>query len=239
MKEFNPPFRLLLGPGPSEVDPRVLKAMSQSMVNHMDPVFWAMMDNIQGGLRGVFETDNPVTLPISGSGTAAMEAAMVNMIEPGDPILICSAGIFGDRMVQIANRARARIETVEAPLGEVITADQVRQAIEKRRPKLVAFTHVETSTGVAQPIGPLAELLRDDDIITVTDAVASLAGQSVSVDTNGLDFVYGGSQKCLGCPPGLAPVTLSENALRRPRVTQSPGSKLVPGSIHDPEVLGQ
>ena len=215
MKEFNPPFRILLGPGPSDVEPRVFKAMSQTLVSHMDPVFVEVMNEIQKGLRGVFKAENPLTLPISGTGTAGMEAAMVNMIEPGDPVLVCSSGFFADRMAQIANRAGGQVQVVKAPLGEAVTPDQLRQAIERMRPKVVAFVHVETSTGVAQPIEPLAQLLRDDDIVTIVDSVASLAGQPVDVTANGLDFVYSGSQKCLSCPPGLAPVTLSPNAVRR------------------------
>ena len=215
MKEFNPPFRILLGPGPSDVEPRVFKAMSQTLVSHMDPVFVEVMNEIQKGLRGVFKAENPLTLAISGTGTAGMEAAMVNMIEPGDPVLVCSSGFFADRMAQIANRAGGQVQVVKAPLGEAVTPNQLRQAIERMRPKVVAFVHVETSTGVAQPIEPLAQLLRDDDIVTIVDSVASLAGQPVDVTANGLDFVYSGSQKCLSCPPGLAPVTLSPNAVRR------------------------
>jgi alanine-glyoxylate transaminase/serine-glyoxylate transaminase/serine-pyruvate transaminase len=222
VKEFNPPFRILLGPGPSDVEPRVLKAMSQTLVSHLDPIFVEVMNDIQKGLQDVFKVDNPLTLPISGTGTAGMETAMVNMIEPGDEILVCSAGFFADRMVQIANRARAQVQIIEASAGEAITADQLRKAIEKKRPKVVAFVHVETSTGVAQPIEPLAELLRDDDIVTIVDAVASLGGQPVDVAANGLDFVYSGGQKCLGCPPGLAPVTLSPNAVQRLRSRKVP-----------------
>ena len=222
MKEFNPPFRILLGPGPSDVDPRVLKAMSQTLVSHLDPVFVDVMDEIQKGLRDVFQAENPLTLPVSGTGTAGMETAMVNMIEPGDAVLVCSAGFFADRMLQIAHRAGGEVEIVEASPGEAVTPDQLRQAIEKKRPKVVAFVHVETSTGVAQPIEPLAQLLGDDDIITIVDAVASLGGQPVDVAANGLDFVYSGSQKCLSCPPGLAPVTLSPNAIRRLRSRKEP-----------------
>ncbi len=222
MKEFNPPFRILLGPGPSDVEPRVLSAMSRALVSHLDPIFIEIMDDIQKGLQSVFEVENPLTLPISGTGTAGMEAAMVNMVEPGDAVLVCSAGFFADRMVQIAKRAGGDVQIVEAPLGEAVTADQLRRALKKKRPKVVAFVHVETSTGVAQPIEPLAQLLGDDDIVTIVDAVASLAGQPVEAETNRLDFVYSGSQKCLSCPPGLAPVTLSANAVRRLRSRRVP-----------------
>ena len=221
MKEFNPPFRILLGPGPSDVHPRIFRAMTKTLVSHMDPVFMEVMDDIQKGLRYVFEAENALTLPISGSGTAGMEAAMVNMIEPGDRVLVCSAGFFGERLRQIAGRAGGQVQMIEAPLGKAVTLDQLRQAIEKKRPKVVALAHVETSTGLAQPLEGLAQLL-GDDILTIVDAVASLGGQSVNVAANGLDFVYSGTQKCLGCPPGLAPVTLSEKASRRLRSRKVP-----------------
>ena len=180
------------------------------------------MDDIQKGLRYVFEAENALTLPIPGTGTAGMETAMVNMIEPGDRVLVCSAGFFGERLVQIASRAGGQVQMVEAPMGEAVTPDQVKKAIEQTRPKVVAIAHVETSTGVAQPIRGIAELLQDDDIITIVDAVASLGGHPVNVAANGLDFVYSGSQKCLSCPPGLAPVTLSENAGRHLRSRKVP-----------------
>lgn len=215
MKEFNVPFRILMGPGPSNVDPRVLRAMSQTMLSHLDPVFIRVMDDVQDGLRQVFRTRSPITLPISGTGTAGMEAAMVNMIEPGDTVLVCTAGYFADRMAEIAERAGGRVQRLEAPWGRVFEADQVRKAVDRHRPKVVAFVHVETSTGVSQPIEPLAEVLNRDDIITIMDCVASLAGEPIDVEGNGLDFVYSGSQKCLSCPPGLAPITLSEKAIRR------------------------
>ncbi len=196
--------------------------MTKTMVSHMDPIFMEVMDDIQEGLRYVFETENALTLPISGSGTAGMEAAMVNMIEPGDPVLVCSAGFFGERLRQIADRAGGHVQMVEAPLGKAVTPDQLRQAIEKRRPKVVALAHVETSTGLAQPLEGLAQLLREDDIFTIVDAVASLGGQPVKVADNELDFVYSGTQKCLGCPPGLAPVTLSRKAGRQLRSRKVP-----------------
>lgn len=216
MKEFNAPFRILMGPGPSDCDPRVLRAMSNSLVSHLDPVFIGVMDDVQSGLQNVFETNSPITLPISGTGTAGMETAMVNMIEEGDNVVVCTAGFFADRMEAIAERAGGNVRRVEAPWGEAVRPEQLRKAIDEHRPKVVAFVHVETSTGVCQPLEPLAEVLRDrDDIVTIVDCVASLAGQPIDVRTNGLDFVYSGSQKCLSVPPGLAPITLSEKAIRR------------------------
>lgn len=215
MKEFNAPHRILMGPGPTNVHPRVLNALSQTMLSHLDPVFIRVMDDVQDGLRNVFRTKSPLTLPISGTGTAGMEAAMVNMIEPGDSVLVCTAGYFADRMAEIAGRAGGQVHRLEAPWGTVFEASQVKRAVDQYRPRVVAFVHVETSTGTAQPIEPLAEVLNRDDIITIMDCVASLAGQPIDVAGNGLDFVYSGSQKCLSCPPGLAPITLSDKAIRR------------------------
>ena len=212
-----------MGPGPSDCDPRVLRAMSNSMVSHLDPVFIGVMDDIQSGLRSVFETSSPITLPISGTGTAGMETAMVNMIEPGDNVVVCTAGFFADRMEAIAERAGGNVRRVEAPWGQTVRPEQLRKAIEEHRPTVVAFVHVETSTGVCQSLEPLAEVLRDrDDIVTIVDCVASLAGQPIDVHLNGLDFVYSGSQKCLSVPPGLAPITLSEKAIRRLSARRTP-----------------
>ena len=228
MNEFNAPFRILMGPGPSDCDPRVLRAMSNSMVSHLDPVFIGVMDDVQSGLRSVFETSSPITLPISGTGTAGMETAMVNMIEPGDNVVVCTAGFFADRMEAIAERAGGNVRRVEAPWGQAVRPEQLRKAIEEHRPTVVAFVHVETSTGVSQPIEPLAEVLRDrDDIVTIVDCVASLAGQPIDVHQNGLDFVYSGSQKCLSVPPGLAPITLSEKAIQRLSARLTPVQSLL------------
>ena len=222
MKEFNAPFRILMGPGPSNVDPRVLRAMSQTMLSHLDPVFIRVMDDVQDGLRRVFDTKSPITLPISGTGTAGMETAMVNMVEPGDTVLVCSAGYFANRMAEIAQRAGGKVRLLEAPWGKVFEAHEVKAAVDRYRPRVVAFVHVETSAGTSQPIGPLAEVLNREDIITIVDCVASLAGQPIDVAGNGLDFVYSGSQKCLSCPPGLAPITLSEKAITRLNTRAAP-----------------
>jgi alanine-glyoxylate transaminase/serine-glyoxylate transaminase/serine-pyruvate transaminase len=216
MNEFNAPFRILMGPGPSDCDPRVLRAMSHTLVSHLDPVFINVMNDVQKGLQGVFDTDSPLTLPISGTGTAGMETAMVNMIEPGDSVVVCTAGFFAERMGAIARRAGGNVQRVEAPWGQTINPALLKDAIEKHRPSVVAFVHVETSTGVSQPIAPLADVLQDrDDIVTIVDCVASLAGQPIDVKKYGLDFVYSGSQKCLSVPPGLAPITLSGKAIKR------------------------
>ena len=215
-KEFHAPFRVLLGPGPSDVDPRVMDALSQSVLSHMDPVFEGeVMDVLQDGLRMVFEAENTLTLPISGTGTAGMEAALVNMIEPGDSVLICSSGFFAGRMADIAERAGGRVTRLEAEWGEVFEPEQISRAIDECKPCVLGFVHVETSTGVAQPLEPLAEICGRGDIVSIVDAVASLGGQPLAAAKNNLDFVYSGSQKCLSCPPGLAPVSLSDKAIRK------------------------
>ena len=204
MNEFNAPFRILMGPGPSDCDPRVLRAMSQALVSHLDPVFIEVMNDVQAGLQAVFDTDSPLTIPISGTGTAGMETAMVNMIEPGDSVLVCTAGFFAERMEAIAQRAGGNVHKVEAPWGQSVDPEDLKKAIDKHLPKVVAFVHVETSTGVSQPIEHLSEVLRErEDIVTIVDCVASLAGQPIDVRKNRLDFVYSGSQKCLSVPPGL------------------------------------
>ena len=223
MKEFNAPFRILMGPGPSIVDPRVLRALSQSLVSHMDPSFEDdVMDNVQAGLRSVFAANNALTLPISGTGTAGMETALVNMIEPGDSVLLCANGFFANRMGEIAERVGGNVTVLEAEWGRAFEADEISRAIDKHKPKVLGLVHVETSTGVQQPLEPLREIFGRDDIVTIVDAVASLGGQPVSVSENQIDFAYSGSQKCLSCPPGLAPVSLSDKAVRRLEQRRTP-----------------
>jgi alanine-glyoxylate transaminase/serine-glyoxylate transaminase/serine-pyruvate transaminase len=194
VKEFNAPFRILLGPGPSIVDPRVLRALSQSLVSHMDPSFEDdVMNNVQEGLRRVFAANNAVTLPISGTGTAGMETALVNMIEPGDSVLLCANGFFANRMGEIAERVGGNVTVLEAEWGRAFEADEISRAIDKHKPKVVGLVYVETSTGVQQPLEPLRETFGRDDIVTIVDAVASLGGQPVSVSENQIDFAYSGS----------------------------------------------
>lgn len=213
--EFHPPRRVLLGPGPSDVDPRVLQAMAQPLLSHLDPRFIQLMDDVQEMLRTVFQTRNMITLPISGTGSAGMEAALFNAIEPGDSVLICTAGYFGDRMAEIAERTGGRIERLQGEWGRTFDSSQIRTAIDRVKPRVVGLVHVETSTGVVQPLEPLGDLFSRNDIVWILDAVASLGGHPVGADRNQLDIVYSGSQKCLSCPPGLAPITLSEKASRQ------------------------
>ncbi len=210
--DLSPSPRLLLGPGPSMVHPRVLRAMATPLLGHLDPEFLAIMDEIQGLLRMVFETENPLTVPISGTGTAGMEAALCNFIEEGDPVLICVNGFFGERMVDMAERYRADVRRIDAPWGEVFSARQVDEALRARPAKLVAIVHAETSTGALQPLEEIAEVVHRHGALLLVDAVTSLGGISVGVDRVGIDICYSGTQKCLSCPPGLAPLTVSPRA---------------------------
>jgi alanine-glyoxylate transaminase/serine-glyoxylate transaminase/serine-pyruvate transaminase len=210
---FNPGERLLLGPGPSPVHPRVLRALSAPLLGHLDPEFLAMMTEIQLKLRQVFLTSNKLTIPISGTGSAGMEACFVNFIDPGDPVLVCIAGVFGQRMRDVAERCGARVTTVEAPWGSPVELSGILEAVRKHSPKIVAIVHAETSTGVLQDVESLGHELAPSDALFLVDCVTSLGGVPVRIDEWGVDIAYSGTQKCLGAPPGLAPVTISDRAL--------------------------
>jgi alanine-glyoxylate transaminase/serine-glyoxylate transaminase/serine-pyruvate transaminase len=208
----NPP-RLLLGPGPSMVHPRVLRAMASPMIGHLDPYFLQVMETTQTLLRYVFGTSNDLTIPISGTGSAAMESSLANVIEPGDPVLICINGYFGHRMQDMANRYGAQVHTLEKPWGEVFEAGEVGQALATNPAKVVALVHAETSTGALQPLAEIAAVVHEAGALFLVDAVTSLGGVPVEVDRNGLDICYSGSQKCLSCPPGLGPITFGPRAV--------------------------
>src|SRR5215471_15326699 len=210
---FHPPKRLLLGPGPSPVEDRVLEAMSAPVLGHLDPLFLRCMDDIQEMLRYVFETSNMVTVPISATGSAGMEAALVNIIEPGDQIVVCIHGVFGERMLDIVERAGGKPVIVRAEWGQAIDRKNIEAAFDSSKPRALAIVHAETSTGVLQDLSGLADLAHTRNALLVVDAVTSLGGHPVGVDRNGIDVCYSGTQKCLGAPPGLAPVTFSERAL--------------------------
>ncbi len=210
--DLNPSPRLLLGPGPSTVHPRVLRAMATPLVGHLDPQFITIMDEIQDLLRMVFETTNTLTIPISGTGSAGMEAALCNFIEEGDPVLICVAGYFGERMTDMAARYRADVHRIDVPWGAVFSARQVREALQAHPAKLVTIVHAETSTGALQPLEEIAEVVHEHGALLLVDAVTSLGGIPVAVDRVGIDICYSCSQKCLGAPPGLAPLTISPRA---------------------------
>jgi alanine-glyoxylate transaminase/serine-glyoxylate transaminase/serine-pyruvate transaminase len=203
----------LLGPGPSDVHPRVLTAMATPLLGHLDPQFLAIMNETQDMLRSAFQTKNTLTFPVSGTGSAGMETCVVNLIEPGDRMIVCVNGVFGQRMVDVAQRAGAVVTPLERPWGEVFDLDQVRSALQKVRPKVLGIVHAETSTGAWQPAAELGKLCHEFDALLLLDTVTSLAGVPVAVDDWGVDAVYSGTQKCLSCPPGLAPVSFSSRAV--------------------------
>lgn len=211
--ELNPPIRFLMGPGPSDVHPRVLRAMATPLVGHMDPQFISIMDQLKLMLKQLFRTENDLTFPVSATGSAGMETCFVNLLEPGDEALVCVNGVFGTRMSDIVERCGAKLIRVEAPWASPIDPDQVKRALEKCNPKLVAVVHAETSTGVCQPLQEIGKLARQAGALFLVDTVTSLAGTDVRVDDWGIDAVYSGTQKCLSAPPGLAPVSFSPRAV--------------------------
>jgi alanine-glyoxylate transaminase/serine-glyoxylate transaminase/serine-pyruvate transaminase len=211
--ELQNPTRLLLGPGPSMVHPRVLRAMASPLVGHLDPYFIEIMERTQELLRYVFETENQLTIPISGTGSAAMEAAVANMVEPGDQVLICINGYFGGRLVDMAERYGGQVQTIHRAWGEVFTPEEVQKALEKTPAKVVGIVHAETSTGALQPLREIAKIVHDSGALLLVDAVTSLGGISVGVDAVSIDICYSGTQKCLSCPPGLGPITLGPRAI--------------------------
>ncbi|MFQ5878977.1 MAG: pyridoxal-phosphate-dependent aminotransferase family protein [Dehalococcoidia bacterium] len=212
--ELNPPPRILLGPGPANVDPRVLRAMIAPILGHLDPDFIQIMDETQDMLRLVFDTSNDLTIPASGTGTAGMEASLCNLLEPGDTAIVCINGYFGGRLADMASRYGAQVVTVEAEWGDIIPSEQVEAALRAHpKTKLVAIVHGETSTGVYQPLEEISRLVHRYDALFLVDTVTTLGGCQVAVDAWGIDACYSASQKCLGCPPGLAPLTFGPRAV--------------------------
>ncbi len=212
-----------MGPGPSNAAPEVLEAIGRPLYGHLDPSFVAIMDETSAQLRTMFRTSNRMTFPISGTGSAGLEAALVNLLEPGDKAIICRNGVFGTRMVEVATRAGAEAIAIDEAWGKPISADAVRDALAATPDvKVFAMVHAETSTGVAQPIDEIAELVRDHGALFVLDCVTSLAGMPVDVDAWGVDVAYSGTQKCLSVPPGLAPITYSDRALEAVRARRTP-----------------
>ena len=213
--ELNPPPRVLLGPGPSAVSARVLSAMTKPIMGYLDPEFINLMDSVADMLRQVFGAQEGFTLPVSGTGSAGMEAGLANLLEPGDLAVVAAHGFFGDRLTDIAARQGATVVQVNTDWGSVIDPQAVEEELNKHpKVKLLAVVHAETSTGVLQPLRELSDLAHSHDALFLVDAVTSLGGNPVDVDEMDIDYCYSATQKCLGAPPGLAPVILSAQASR-------------------------
>jgi len=212
--ELNPTARFLMGPGPSDVHPRVLKAMATPMIGHLDPQFLQIMDGVKQMLRDLFKTKNELTFAVSATGSAGMETCFVNLLEPGDEALVCVNGVFGNRMCDNVERCGAKLVRVDAPWGKHIDPADVKKAIDKSRPKLVAVVHAETSTGVRQPLEEISKIVHEAGALFLVDTVTSLGGIDVRIDEWDIDAVYSGTQKCLSCPPGLSPVSFGPRALK-------------------------
>lgn len=211
----NPPRRILMGPGPSDTHPRVLSALAQPTVGHLDPYFLKIMNEVQHMLRLVFQTTNQLTLAVSGTGSAGMETCIANLVSPGDRVVVGVNGVFGGRMKDVAQRAGADVYAIEKPFGEVFTLEEIEQAVKKHQPHVVGLIHAETSTGACQPMDGVAKIVHDAGALLVMDCVTSLGGRDVNIDAWGVDAAYSGTQKCLSCPPGLSPVTFSPRAIER------------------------
>ena len=222
MGPLSPTGRLLLGPGPSTVHPRVTEALAKPMVGHLDPQFLDIMNEIQAGLRRLWRTENRLTIAVSGTGSAGMEAGFANLVEPGDEVLVCVNGVFGGRMADIVERIGGVLHRIERPWGEVFEPEEIRTALEKHPgTKVLAIVHAETSTGAWQPLEEIGRICRESKRLLLADCVTSLGGLPVEVDAWGIDCAYSGTQKCLSCPPGLAPVTFSERALEKSRARRT------------------
>jgi alanine-glyoxylate transaminase/serine-glyoxylate transaminase/serine-pyruvate transaminase len=232
---FLPPQRILLGPGPSMVDPRVYLAMSAPTVGYMDPALFAVMEDIKELLRYTYQTTNEVTLAVTGTGSAGMEAAVVNFVEPGAKVAIFANGYFSDRMTEMCRRQQAEVVRLEKPWGENYSDDDVNVFIERERPHVVGFVHNETSTGALQNPKAICEAAHGVGALVIADCVTSLGGMPIEIDKNGIDIAYSVTQKCLGAPPGLSPMTLSPRAVEALEKRQAP----VPSWYHDLKLIWQ
>lgn len=215
--ELKPPHRLLLGAGPSNVDPRVIRALTAPIVGHLDPYFLGVMDETTELLRYAFKTKNKITMPISGTGTAGMEAAICNIVERGDEVVVASKGFFGERLDEIVRRCGGISVEVKAEWGKPVPEEAVKAALSNSSAKIVAIVHGETSTGVLQPLEGISKITKEYGALLLVDAVTSLGGCELDVDRLGIDLCYSATQKCLSCPPGLAPITVSEKAMEKVR----------------------
>ena len=216
IESFNPPVRTLMGPGPSDVHPRVLAALSRPTIGHLDPKFVEMMDEVKELLQYAFQTKNTLTMPVSAPGSAGMETCFVNLVEPGDKVIVCINGVFGGRMKENVERLGGIAIVVEDAWGDPVDPNKVADAFKKNPgAKILAFVHAETSTGALSDAKSLAALAHKHNALAIVDAVTSLGGVALKVDDWGIDAIYSGTQKCLSCPPGLSPVSFSENAVAK------------------------
>ena len=211
-KQLIPTERILMGPGPSNVNPRVLRAMAAPVIGHLDPQFLAIMDDIQRLLKKTFRTENQLTIPVSGTGSAGMEACLINLVEEGDRAIVVVNGLFSQRMCDIVERCRGTLVRIDVPWGKVADPEAICRELNKGGAKVVCLVHAETSTGALQPMEEIGRLVHEYGALLVVDTVTSLGGHPVEVDGWGIDACYSGTQKCLSCPPGLAPITFSPAA---------------------------
>ncbi len=223
IRSFDPPLRTLMGPGPSDVHPRILAAMAHPTIGHLDPAFITFMDEMKELLRYAFRTRNALTMPISGPGTAGMECCVNNLIEPGDQAIVCQNGVFGKRLAEMAKRSGAEVLTIDDDWGRAVTPEKLEAAL-KQQPdtKVVAFVHAETSTGAKSDAQTLCAIAQRYGALTIVDTVTSLGAIPLEVDEWGVDAAYSGSQKALSCTPGLSPITISDRALAVIRNRKTP-----------------
>ena len=223
MPSFNPPLRTLMGPGPSDVHPRVLAAMARPTIGHLDPAFVGLMDDIKALLRQAFRTDNEVTFPISGPGSVGMEACFVNLVEPGDTVIVCRNGVFGGRMKENVDRAGGIAVVVDDPWTRAVDPQRLEDALKAHpQAKLVAFVQAETSTGALSDTRTLVQIAHRHGALAIVDAVTALGGVELDVDGWDIDAIYSGTQKCLSCPPGLSPVSFGARAIDKLRARKTP-----------------
>ena len=218
IQSFHPPQRTLMGPGPSDVNPRILEALSRPTIGHLDPIFITMMDELKTLLQYAFQTNNELTMPVSAPGSAGMETCFVNLVKPGDKVIVCRNGVFGSRMQENVERCGGTAVMVDNAWGTAIDPNKLEDAL-KANPdvRLVAFVHAETSTGASSDVQALTSIAHQHNCLTIVDAVTSLGGSPLKVDEWQVDAIYSGTQKCLSCTPGLSPVSFSEQALERIR----------------------